>query len=328
MSTTPSPTIPEQVRATRSGCGVILRADLVSLRLQGPDRIRFANGMLSNDVSLLTPGQAQRAVKADHKGKVQGVLRVRAEPQYLLLDMLEGAAPTVAEALVKLLIMDDATLVDATPERSVLGVVGPGAAEALAQAGYPSEGLGHLEHRAVGAATLVRDDAYGMPGYELHLPPGEAPAAQAALQKAGAQALSVAALEVIRVEAGLPIDGPDIDGETIPLEARLDAAISFKKGCYVGQEVIARAHNLGGVKHILVGLEVEGDAVPEAGAELYVDGVDKCAGEVTSAVTSPTLERVIAMGYLRVAHQAPGTRVRVVGSGPDGHATVCALPFV
>jgi len=321
-------TIAEQVHTLRNGAGLFGAEDLLTLRLAGPDRVRFANGMLTNDVSLLTPGQAQRAVKADHKGKVQGVLRVRAEQEELLLDVLEPVASAVAGALMKLLIMDEATLSDASPERTVLCLHGPKAGQVLLAAGYDHEGLGHLSHRAVKAARLVRDDRYGLPGYELHVPPDEAEAVQAALQEAGARVVDAEAVRTLRIEAGVPIDGPDIDDDTIPLEARLDEALSFTKGCYVGQETIARAKNLGGVKHILVGLVVDGDQVPEAGAPLFAEGVEKQAGEVTSAVTSPTLGKTICLGYLRVAHQAVGTVVDIRSAEGSQTATVHALPFL
>ena len=132
--------------------------------------------------------------------------------------------------------------------------------------------------------------------------------------------------------SGWPRDGVDIDVDTIPMEARLEPAIDFKKGCYVGQEVIARAHNLGGVKHILVGLSFEGDTPPPAGATLVSADESKNTGEVTSAVASPTLGRAIGLGYVRVAHQAPGTSLVVHAPGdsgaPIGRAEVASLPLV
>ncbi|MEM7677361.1 MAG: glycine cleavage T C-terminal barrel domain-containing protein, partial [Myxococcota bacterium] len=120
-------------------------------------------------------------------------------------------------------------------------------------------------------------------------------------------------------------DGVDIDVDTIPMEARLEPAIDFTKGCFVGQEVIARAHNLGGVKHKLVGLQFEG-GVPVIGAKLTAETDGKATGEVTSAVMSPTLERAIGLGYVRVAHETVGTALRVEDS--PVRAQVAGLPFV
>lgn len=323
-------TLEQQVASIRSGAGARLRPELFTLRLTGPDRVRYLNGMVSNDVAKLTPGQALYAVKANNKGKVEGVLRVRATDEAFFLDVLEVVANAVAGALVKLLIMDDAQLADATDERQVVAVHGPNAQAVLQAAGYPAAaGLVALQQVEAGGVTVLRDDAYGLPGFELHVPAGQGDAVLAALSAAGADPVSAEAVDVVRVEAGVPVDGADIDDDTIPLEARLDHTLSFTKGCYVGQETIARAHNLGGVKHHLVGFAVEGDVRPPAGARVEVEDADKAAGELTSVVRSPTLGEVIALGYIRVAHEAEGTPVRIAwGEGESAPAVVRKLPFV
>lgn len=320
--------IQAQVEALRNGAGVCLRPELLTLKVSGPDRVRYLNGMLTNDVTALNVGDAHRSVKTTHKGKVQGVLRVRAEAEALLVDVLEVAAPVVAEALLKLLIMDDATLSDATPERSVLSIQGADAAGLMTRAGYDVDGLASMQHRASDGVTLIRDDLHGVPGYEVHLAPADSAEVLRKLLDEGGVAVSPEAIKVLRVEAGVPIDGDDLDDSTIPLEARLEPAISFTKGCFLGQEVLARAHNLGGVKHILVGLQVEGDVVPEAGAEIFAEGVDKATGEVTSPVFSPACGGVIALGYVRVVHQEANTALRLRWSGQETGAHVVPLPFV
>ncbi len=328
MSFEVSADVNEQVRVLREAAGICLRPEVLTLRIAGPDRLRYLNGMLTNDVLALKSGDAQRSIKTTHKGKVQGVLRVRAEEESVLVDVLEVAAPVVAEALVKLLIMDDATLSDATADREIVNVQGPGAAEVLSKAGYDVQGLESLKHRVQQGLTAVRDDVYGVPSYELHVAAGQSEDLLGRLSDAGGIAVSSEALTVLRVEAGVPIDGADLNEGTIPLEARLEPAISFTKGCYLGQEVIARAHNLGGVKHILVGFEVRGEVVPEAGAEVFVQGVEKPTGTITSAVYSPTRGGVIALGYVRVVHQEANTELRLSWSGQESTAAVVTLPFV
>lgn len=311
----------------RQGAGLRRRPELYTLRLTGPDRVRYLNGMVTNDVAALAPGQAQRAVKANNKGKVEGTLRIRATEDAFLIDVLEVVANRVAGALIGLLVMDDAELSDATDDRVVLALDGPRAAEVLGAAGYGVGDLAHLAAATTGTVTIVRDDRLGVPGFELHVPTAEADAVEQSLLGAGAQAVDAAAVEVLRVEAGVPEDGVDVDDDTIPLEARLDEALSFTKGCYVGQETIARAHNLGGVKHRLVGFEIDG-AKPPAGAEVFADGVDKAAGEITSVVRSPNVGGLIALGYVRVAHEAPGTALRITWEGGEATAKVSNLPFV
>jgi folate-binding protein YgfZ len=318
-----------EITTLRSGAGARLRPELFTLRLTGPDRVRYLNGMVSNDVASLAPGQALYAVKANNKGKVEGLLRVRATEGAFLLDVLEVAANAVAGAMVKLLVMDDATLSDATDERQVVEVHGPRAQEILQAAGYPAADLAPLTQVVAGAVTVLRDDAYGLPGFELHVPAGKGEAVLQRLAAAGAVPVGAAALDVLRVEAGVPVDGRELDDDTIPQEARLERALSFTKGCYVGQETIARAHNLGGVKHHLVGFRIDGDTLPPAGAQVEVDAADKAAGTLTSVVRSPTLRSIIALGYLRTAHEREGAPVRITwGEGEGASAVVCRLPFV
>lgn len=283
----------EQVRALREGAGVWARPELFTLQLTGPDRVRFLNGMVSNDVEKLRPGQFCWAVKTTAKGRVEGLVRVRAAADKFLLDVHQAAAEKVALGLVNLLVADDCALTDHTDDRRVLACYGPRAPEIVASLGPVPAGDRWTE----GSISVVPDDRLGVPGFEIHLP------LQATLDLTalGATPVTPEAYQILRIEAGLPEDGADLN-DVIPLEANLQWALSFEKGCYVGQEVIARAHNLGGVKHGLVSLTIEGAAVPSQGAQLWVDG--KQTGELTSVVLSPG--GVIALGYVRKQHQNPG----------------------
>ncbi len=321
--------IAHDVTALRTDAGLLPRPEVYTLVLGGPDRVRFLNGMVTNDVERLAPGQGQMAVKASPRGRVEGLVRVRRSEDAFFLEVEEASAQAVADGLAKMMIMDDVTLADGTPDRTVLALVGPRSAEILGTVQLPAPDAEYAFATAAGV-TVIRDDAFGGVGYELHVPPSDVAKWQDRLTKAGATMVSSGSLDVIRIENGRPRDGVDIDADTIPMEARLEAAIDFEKGCYVGQEVIARAHNLGGVKHILVGLELDGEAPPPVGARLYATENGKETGEVTSAVWSPTFGRAIGLGFVRVAHQAPGTELEVRaadGDTPAGRATVAALPF-
>lgn len=316
----------EGVAALRQGAGALLRPELLTVRARGSDRVRFLNGMLSNDVSRIGVGEAQRAVKASSKGRVEGVLRLRARESELLLDLREVSAGRVAGELVKFLVMDDVQLEDVSKEREVVSVHGPEAARVVRALGYERLPERHLTFVEAPGAVIVRDDDFGLESYELHVADGSR--TLEALERAGARRVEMADLDVVRVEAGRPLDGVDVDTDTIPLEARLDEAIDHEKGCYIGQEVIARATHRGGVKHHLVGLAFEGPP-PPAGAALWPLEGAKATGELTSAVFSPTLGRAIGLGYVRVDHEAPGTPLEV--RAPDGsvaRATVAALPHV
>jgi len=177
-----------------------------------------------------------------------------------------------------------------------------------------------------GAAAIVaasRD--FGVAGFDLYAEHSKNEALRAALAAAGAAGVSTAAAHVLRVEAGRPLFGVDMDTDTIPLEAGLDdRAISFTKGCYVGQEVIVRVMHRGHgrVARKLVGLTLDGDSVPASAARIVAGG--KEIGEVTSAAWSPAVGRAIALAYVGRDFVDPGTAVQI----EDRNAVVTALPFL
>ncbi|MEO1233948.1 MAG: glycine cleavage T C-terminal barrel domain-containing protein [Myxococcota bacterium] len=319
----------EQVAATRAGAGARLRPEVLTIEVTGHDRVRFLNGMISCDVERIAPDEARRAVKANAKGRVEGILRVRVGAEAISLDVLEVSAERVATELMRFVVMDDVQLADGTAAREVLTLLGPRAPIILAELGWPVPGR-HQEVASGDRGHVIRDDAWGLPGFEIHARgDGSGVTLMEQLAGAGVVGLSAEAFEVLRVEAGQPKDGVDVDLDTLPLEARLDDAIDHDKGCYLGQEVIARATHRGGVKHHLVGLVLDDPvALPSTGAELWPEGAERSRGEVTSAVLSSTLGRGIALGYLHVDYEAPGTRVEVKQGGRSLSAEVVTLPFV
>jgi folate-binding protein YgfZ len=309
----------DEVEAIRKSAGVILRPDVRTFELTGADRVRYLNGMLSNDVTKLAPGKGQLAVKASNKGRVEGVVRVRMREDALLIDVRAVVANKVFEVLEKFIVMDEVSIRDVSGEREVVGVYGPESKRVLAAAGLDP---GELEPNAfvqMGDVAIVRDTWLLVDGYEIHAP-------NVAALNLGARQVSAAAIDAVRIEAGVPVDGIDLAEDTIPLEARLEHAIDFEKGCYIGQEVISRATNLGQVRHVLVGLDLGGDAPPPKGAKIMSG--DKETGEVTSAVMSPTLGRLIGLGYVRSTDDLIGNWLTVRAEGKTWDATVAALPFV
>lgn len=319
-------TVAEQIEAIRRGSAALLRPEVRTLRVTGPDRVRFLNGMVTNDVAQLRPGHGMLAVKASNRGRVEGVMRVRARDEALELDLLDVVADKVRRTLDQFIIMDDCAIEDVSGAREVLTVLGPGAARA---AGVSATLEPHA-FVADGERMVIADATLGLAGFEIHAPAGQGAAALAAAVAGGATPISAEALDIARVEAGTPLDGRDLDEDTIPMEARLERALSLQKGCYVGQEVIARATNLGGVKHILVGLRLEGERVPPAGSRILIAGSGEATGEVTSAVRSPGLGAPIALGFVRRAHEAPGTRIEVEAEDgtPRIAGVVAELPLV
>lgn len=318
------------VLALRDGAAVLERPDVRTLRLVGPDRVRFLNGMISNDVETLVPGAGMIAVKTSNRGRVEGVLRVRASAEYLEMELLEVVADKVRQTLSKFIIMDDCAISDVSASRDVAAIYGKDAASVLSRAGLapPSPELApHAFFSRPDGVVIIREAMLGLDGYELQAPAGQGAAIVQRLLDAGARRASWPDLDVARVEAGVPLDGRELDEDTIPMEARLERALDMKKGCYVGQEVIARATNLGGVKHIMVGLVFSGEAPVAAETPLFSG--ETRTGEVCSVVYSPALSAHIGLGFVFKKDEAVGTKLiarSASGAGVEG--VVHALPFV
>lgn len=305
----PSPSTLEAVLAARQRAAWARRPEVHTLALTGPDRARFLNGQVTQDVLALAPGQGAMAVKTSAKGRTEAYLRVRVGADVVLVDLDAAVASPVAQALARYIIMDDCEVHDRTAGREVLTVLGPEAHAALAQAGLVvPDGLApHAWTELAGGGVVIADRTLGLAGYELHLPPAQAAACVARLASARPE-LSAEAREIVRVEEGIPRDGHELDMDTLPLEARLQHAISLTKGCYTGQEVIARATHQGGVNWAMVGLLPEHG--PIVGALHATEArEDKVVGEACTQVWSAQLDRPLALGFVRTAYAAPGTRV-------------------
>lgn len=267
------------------------RSDDFEVGVVGPDRLRFLNGMLTWDVNRMPEGGAAWAVKATNKGRIQGLLRVRVLGSEVSLDLPRACGEAVAGALVDHMVADDCELLDRTDERSRFVVVGREAEARLGQLGcvVPAEEMASAESNGV---RIHRDHRWGVPGFEVAVEPGRAEALAAEL---GAELeMGSEAREVLRIEAGVPAMGPDLSEEVIALEAGLNFAIEPQKGCYIGQETIARAMNLGRVRYGLVGWRSER---PLQLGEFQIDG--KSGGEITSAAWSESLQVHVGLGYLR-----------------------------
>jgi len=323
--------VAEECRAARATAGVCDRADRVHLTASGPDAKAFLHRMLSNDVAKLAAGEGCYATLLTVQGHMLAELYVLRMPDHLLLETDVSAGERLRGTLDKYIIADDVTVEDRGQQLAALSVEGPLAGRLLAAAGaasLPGEELNHTWAKLADApALVVRLSETGQEGYRLIFAVEYAQNVWDALlaqQSAVAwKPLGHAALNILRTEAGLPWYGVDMDERTLPPEAALEArAISYNKGCYVGQEIIERIRSRGHVNRRLTGLLLAG-ALPAAGAKLLRDG--KEVGVITTAVESPTLGRALALGYLRREHWQPGTRLEVEGGAT---AAVAELPFV
>jgi aminomethyltransferase len=213
---------------------------------------------------------------------------------------------------------------------AILSVQGPaarGLLEGLSGAALELAPYAHAEVTIGGAPVRAINRPEGpAPGFHCWVPAERATAVRGALEAAGALPAGEETLAVLRIEAGQPWYPADVDDSVILPETRLEALVSYTKGCYIGQETVARVKYRGHVNRALSGLVIEGERVPGEGARVTVDG--KEVGRVTSAVRSIALGRPIALGYVRREHFEPGTAVTVVDGAGEQPARVAALPFV
>lgn len=304
------------------------RSDRARLRVTGPDRQSFLQGMVSNEVLALEPGQGCYAFLLDRVAHVLADVRLLCLPDALLLDGEPGRAGFIAEWLDRYLIREQCRVEDVTEATAQVFVGGREAPVLLESFGVRggetwTEGRNQAVILADADATIAATRLIPGPGFDLYLPAGVRADALAALRAAGAAERTGAALEGHRIEAGVPRGGVDFD-ETVlaPETAQQDRALSHAKGCYIGQEIVARIEARGHTNRVLTGFRLIGETLPATGAVIEAEG--KAVGRVTSSVWSATLDTGIALGYLRNEYAAPGAAVVIAGQP----ATVAALPFI
>lgn len=317
-------------RAVRSAAGLVDRSHRGKIEAAGRDRLSFLQGMLTNDVKVLGPGQGCWAAFLDAHGKVVSLLTVHALEDRLMVELDSGLKAKTLETLDRFLIGERVEFRDATGEWGIIGCHGPRARpalEALLGSRLTSLAPWHHASLALDGAPLrvVRVELTGEEGYDLWLPVDRLAEAWERLLTLGVRPVGAEALDTLRVEAGIVRYGEDVDENTLVLEAPLEHTISYTKGCYIGQEVVARVTYRGHVNRKLVGFALGEGPLPARGDTIAVEG--KEIGWITSAVTSPTLGRGIALGYLRREHWEPGTRVEIHTGGRSLGAEVTALPF-
>lgn len=303
------------------------------LRFTGSDRVAFLHNMTSNDVRALLPGQGCRVTILTQQSRVVAEGHVLCAADALLLEIDLRAKTRVRAHLERYLVADDVEIDDASDAGAMLGVAGPRAVDVVRRAigGEPPAGdVAHSTAAVAGAPVrVVRLSWSGDDGFAVLAPRESAETVWRAVAEAGAsfgaRPAGMLAFDVLRVEAGIPWVGVDVDDSTLVLESGLERGVSFQKGCYLGQEVVERQSARGHVNRRLVGLRFESDAVPRAGAA--VRAADSDVGRVTSAVFSPTLGRAIALAMLKRPAFEPATAIEVDHAPEPLRGEVVALPF-
>jgi tRNA-modifying protein YgfZ len=317
MATRALPEIDAQYRELREGAGLLDRSERATLEVRGPDAAEFLQGQVTNDVQGLDPQGGCYAAMLNPKGRILADMRIlRVAPERFLLDT-ESSAKDVVLRDLRMYKIGRQVEVAELPDRSIVSVIGPRADEAVESAfGVRAPGSEHTLEEVPGGGIAVRTDL----GLDLVVESAQAPAARERLLAAGAFPISLDAAEIVRVESGRPRHGLDMSEENLPAEAGIvERSVSFTKGCYVGQEPVARMHYKGHPNRHLRGLRLSETA--SRGVALVASG--KEVGRVTSTALSPALGP-IALALVR-REVATGDEVSV---GEDGlTATVVELPF-
>jgi len=307
----------DQYNAAHNAAALIDYSSQGTIALTGADRASFLHALLTNDIARLATGRGVYAAYLTPQGRMISDMRVIETGRRMLLSVQRDIAAALAQRFDKLVFSEDVQTKDITSDLTAIGVHGPSAARMIQQAtGISVIGLAdQYDNITSESVTIVRDDALGLPGYVVYARSDAADAMQAKLGEAGAVEASEETAETLRIEAARPRFGIDMSTDTIPLEAGLeDRAISFSKGCYVGQEVIIRVMHRGHgrVARRLVSIVLSDGPVPARGSNIQIG--DRLVGQVTSAIASPKHGAPLALGYVQRDHAAPGTELTVNGS--------------
>jgi folate-binding protein YgfZ len=324
-------TIEDEVLAVRRDVGLFALEDRGLIEVTGGDARRWLNGMVTNDVSRLEPGSPRSGCPAlvlTNKGRVVADVQVLAVEAGFWLETARAAVPDLMERLSKFVIADDVRLVDRSDDVARIGLEGPGSGAVLDRAldttlVLERDGCASV-HLGAAAVVVARFGWSGEDARQLFVPSGSLETVSDRLLSSAMKSIpdcSAEALEVLRIEAGRPRLFAELSSEILPPEARLEGTISYTKGCYTGQEIVARLRSRGHVNHLLVGLRLASGELPPRGA--VVCAGDREIGEITSAVRSPKAG-AIALAFVRVGHDEPGATLVVDGKP----AQVSALPFV
>jgi aminomethyltransferase len=315
-----------QFQALISGCGVYDLGSRAKTSITGGDRVRWLNGMVTNNVRDLKPGHGVYAFLLNPQGHILGDLYAYNRGESLLVDTDKSQVEKILAVFDKYIIMDDVEAASVEGKIGAIGIAGPDARECLGKAGIAVPALEPLQFVETAwrqaNIVLVRGDNPLVESYELWLAPEEIEGVSEALMAAGAKSVGSSATELLRIAAGVPRYGVDIRERDLPQETEQERALNFVKGCYVGQEIVERIRSRGQVRRKFTGFDL-GATLPGPGSKIQAGG--KEVGEITSVASLPLPDgdRNVALGYAR-------REVAVAGKQLDsdaGPVTVAHLPF-
>jgi len=315
-----------ELEALISGCGVYQLNSRARIAVTGGDRVRWLNGMVTNNIRDLAPGHGVYAFLLNPQGHILGDLYAYNRGESLIVDTDQAQSEKLLATFDHYIIMDDVEVANVSDKLTAIGATGPKVREVMRAAGFEIPELEPLQFvdmtRHNVPVTVVRNDNASVESYELWLSPDQLTLVQDALTKAGATLVGTNALELLRIAAGIPRYGPDIRERDLPQETEQLRAVHFSKGCYIGQEIVERIRSRGAVHRKFTGFEVQG-ALPAVGTKIQADGRD--IGEITSVASLPLAdgERSVALGYIRREIATPGKQLQAGST----RLSVAALPF-
>jgi len=303
----------DQYHRILNTAGVAHLPDWNALTVSGRHRTRWLQGMITQDIKSLQPGEVRYGCLVTVKGKVLTDFQVINDidgEQYVLVMRTENIDGTIAH-LKKFIIAENVELTNQSDNLSLVTIQGANAPTLLGVQS-PVAAL-EIANTTVKAVSHQRTS---QPGFDLLVPKDTVPATLEHLVAEGATTVSAHILDAMRIEAAIPLHGTDFDDSTIPQEACLNDALHWSKGCYVGQEVIARLEHRGHTNKELRQLQITGNTLPDPGAAIYPDpGAEKSVGKITSASHIPATGQILALGYVRRSHFEPQTQLAIeVGS--------------
>jgi len=314
------------------GAGLIDLSARGRILISGSEAVMFLNGLITNDMKTLAVNTWMPAVFPNVQGRLLAAVRVIHGDDGFLIDTENATRDTVIKLLERFTLAGDFRLADLTQNTALLSIQGAKAPEIMAA--IFGETMANPGRDAVASVdwqgkplTIIRATHTAEDGFDLFVDATEVEALRDAFIKAGAQPIADDTGETLRLEAGIARYGTDMDETNVVTETNLDDAVSFTKGCYIGQEIIARIKYRGHVAKKLAGLILEGEVSLGRGAKVFsVD--DKEIGRVTSAGFSPRLNRTIALSYVKYDYLEPGTGVKVFAGESEIPGKVTGLPFV
>ncbi|MCC7203057.1 MAG: aminomethyltransferase family protein [Nitrospirae bacterium] len=363
--------------AVRSNAGIMDMTHRGKILISGEDRTKFLQNILSQDISKLTPGSGGHSTLLNTKGHMLAYMRIYSDGESFLIDTESGETDKILQTLNRYLFREDVKVEDVTLRYGLITVNGPNSRKIISAAsGTEINDMPDCSHVNITINGIncraVRTAYTGEEGYDIYTPWDDLCTIWETILSAGIASkiplnppfskgeisspplvkggeggfcetittFGLDAFETLRIEAGTPVYMIDMDENTIPIEANLDHAISYTKGCYVGQETIARIKFKGHVNRILTGLSITSGTeinsvpdisiIPRKGDRIFrfIDNTEQDIGFITSACISPSLKKIIALGYIKTGYNEPGLEVSITCGSEKLTAGVSRLPFL